>query len=395
MTLIEHGATVDMPAPGKEHRGQTALHIAAGRGPLGLVSTLIGCGADPSRGTADGTLPVEGVSSWYTRDTELARRACTHRAHAPRHMHCANSRAHAHTRTCTCTCMCMHVRGACVQVRGLLLETLWQRALCAGWLIKLGTERKIWRKRFAVLLAEPTLQLRYYSDAQLSDCRGKLCLTHTSSRISSPAFAPAPTPWPQSQHYPYLQFKTSTSQPASHCSPGPHCGFSRAFYLPPPTSHLPTPYSLSLLPAPCHHPQHDPSVHAGKLDLRGLRAPPQSPSHYPGVPTAFSFDVLTPEQSFVLCAHTEPELQVWLRQLASLVHHRADGASLTYGGLSAAVAETSASSRRTTDLSRSSSLRDSSIGPAAPALHLPGATLSRPPRFPGAGAPSAAADEGS
>lgn len=254
MTLIEHGATVDMPAPGKEHRGQTALHIAAGRGPLGLVSTLIGCGADPSRGTADGTLPVEGVSSWYTRDTELARRACTHRAHAPWHMHCANSRAHAHTRTCTCTCMCMHVRGACVQVRGLLLETLWQRALCAGWLIKLGTERKIWRKRFAVLLAEPTLQLRYYSDAQLSDCRGKLCLTHTSSRISSPAFAPAPTPWPQSQHYPYLQFKTSTSQPASHCSPGPHSGFSRAFlpptsHLPPHTSLLPTPHSL--LPTPC------------------------------------------------------------------------------------------------------------------------------------------------
>ena len=82
MTLIEHGATVDLPAPGKEHRGQTALHIAAGRGPLGLVSTLIGCGADPARGTADGTLPVEGVSSWYTRDTELARRTCTHRAHA-------------------------------------------------------------------------------------------------------------------------------------------------------------------------------------------------------------------------------------------------------------------------------------------------------------------------
>ena len=168
----------------------------------------------------------------------------------------------------------------------------------------------------------------------------------------------------------------------------------------PPTSHLPPPYSLpstpySLLPAPCHHPYHDPSVHAGKLDLRGLRAPPQSPSHYPGVPTAFSFDVPTPEQSFVLCAHTEAELQVWLRQLASLVHHRADSASLTYGGLSAAVAETSASSRRTTDLSRSSSLRDSSIGPGAPALHLPSAASSRPPRFPGAGAPSAAADEGS
>ena len=136
-------------------------------------------------------------------------------------------------------------------------------------------------------------------------------------------------------------------------------------------------------------------MHAGKLDLRGLRAPPQSPSHYPGVPTAFSFDVLTPEQSFVLCAHTEAELQVWLRQLASLVHHRADSASLTYGGLSAAVAETSASSRRTTDLSRSSSLRDSSIGPGAPALHLPSAASSRPPRFHGAGAPSTAADEGS
>ena len=46
-----------------------------------------------------------------------------------------------------------------VQVRGLLLETLGQRALCAGWLIKLGTERKNWRKRFAVLLAEPTNHL--------------------------------------------------------------------------------------------------------------------------------------------------------------------------------------------------------------------------------------------
>ena len=395
MTLIEHGATVDLPAPGKEHRGQTALHIAAGRGPLGLVSTLIGCGADPSRGTADGTLPVEGVSSWYTRDTELARRTCTHRAHAlctctaPVH-------AHAHIRTCTCTCTCtcmhvtcMHVRGACVQVRGLLLETLWQRALCAGWLIKLGTERKNWRKRFAVLLAEPTLQLRYYSDAQLSDCRGKLCLTHTSSRISSPAFAPAPTPWPPTLPVPPLL----SQHPAAHQDLTVDSPVLSTSHLPPPSSLLPTPYSL--LPAPCHHPQHDPSVHAGKLDLRGLRAPPQSPSHYPGVPTRFSFDVRTPEQSFVLCAHTEVELQVWLRQLASLVHHRADGASLTYGGLSAAVAETSASSRRTTDLNRTSSSRDSSIGPGAPALHLPTAASSRPPRFHGAGAPSTAADQGS
>ena len=73
-----------------------------------------------------------------------------------------------------------------VQVRGLLLETLGQRALCAGWLIKLGTERKNWRKRFAVLLAEPTMQLRYYSDAQLSDCRGKLRPLHTSSRLRVP-----------------------------------------------------------------------------------------------------------------------------------------------------------------------------------------------------------------
>ena len=77
-----------------------------------------------------------------------------------------------------------HTRvAAYVQVRGLLLETLWQRALCTGWLTKLGSERKNWRKRFAVLLGEPTLQLRYYSDAKLSDCRGKLCLLHTSSRL--------------------------------------------------------------------------------------------------------------------------------------------------------------------------------------------------------------------
>ena len=191
-----------------------------------------------------------------------------------------------------------------MQVRGLLLETLWQRALCAGWLIKLGTERKNWRKRFAVLLAEPTLQLRYYSDAQLADFRGK-------------------------------------------------------------------------------------------LDLRGLRAPPQSPSHYPGVPTDFSFDVRTPNQSFVLCAHTEAELQVWLRQLTSLVLRSAGSASVTYGGLSAAVAETSASSRRMTDLSRSSSSRDSSVAPGAPALlHLPTAASSRL-RLHGAAAPSAAAEESS
>ena len=88
MTLIEHGATVDMAAPGKEFRGQTALHIAAGRGPLGLVSTLIGCGADPSRGAADGTLPVEAVSSWSTRDAEQARGLCMHRTRTV-HMHCA------------------------------------------------------------------------------------------------------------------------------------------------------------------------------------------------------------------------------------------------------------------------------------------------------------------
>ena len=88
MVLIEHGATVDTPAPGKEFRGQTAPHIAAGRGPLGLVSTLIGCGADPSRGAADGTLPVEAVSSWSTRDAEQARGLCVLRTRTV-HMHCA------------------------------------------------------------------------------------------------------------------------------------------------------------------------------------------------------------------------------------------------------------------------------------------------------------------
>ena len=91
------------------------------------------------------------------------------------HMHCARGVFLGARLVCTAHCAA-HERVAYVQVRGLLLETLWQRALCAGWLVKLGTERKNWRKRFAVLLAEPTLQLRYYSDAQLSDFRGKLCL---------------------------------------------------------------------------------------------------------------------------------------------------------------------------------------------------------------------------
>lgn len=113
------------------------------------------------------------------------------------------------------------------------------------------------------------------------------------------------------------------------------------------------------------------------------------------MPTDFSFDVRTPNQSFVLCAHTEAELQVWLRQLTSLVPRSAGSASITYGGLSAAVAETSASSRRTTDLSRSSSSRDSSVTPGAPALmHLPTAASSRL-RLQGAAAPSAAAEESS
>ena len=103
-----------------------------------------------------------------------------------------------------------------VQVRGLLLETLGQRALCAGWLIKLGTERKNWRKRFAVLLAEPTMQLRYYSDAQLSDCRGKPRPLHTSPR---PLITPYPCsysmtliPTPRLLHlYPSTPVLTTTS----------------------------------------------------------------------------------------------------------------------------------------------------------------------------------------
>ena len=209
MTLIEHGATVDMAAPGKEFRGQTALHIAAGRGPLGLVSTLIGCGADPSRGAADGTLPVEAVSSWSTRDAEQARGLCMHRTRTV-HMHCARGVFLRARLVCTAHCAA-HARDTYGMCR------------CAAC-----SSRPCGSVRSAPVGSSSLApSARTGGSASLCCWPSQLCNCATtvtrSSLISAASYAfshhlpsssctsaPAPTPWPQSQHYPYLHLYTST-----------------------------------------------------------------------------------------------------------------------------------------------------------------------------------------
>ena len=59
-----------------------------------------------------------------------------------------------------------------VPVQRLLRARLREHTILEGWLVKLGSERKKWRRRYLVLLHD---QLRYYSDEV-----GCWCLNLTS-----------------------------------------------------------------------------------------------------------------------------------------------------------------------------------------------------------------------
>ena len=100
-------------SPGAAHRGMTALHLAAKSGPLSLVAMLLGCSANPCQGTEDGTLPLDLVSRLFTRGGS--------------------------------------------EVRTLLRERMGPHILVEGWLTKLGTERKVFRRRYCLLLPEQVI----------------------------------------------------------------------------------------------------------------------------------------------------------------------------------------------------------------------------------------------
>ena len=114
--LLAAGASVSLVAPGRTSNSMTALHYAARAGPQRLVVLLLGSAADPAQGGTDGTLPLDRVS-FLTRDM--------------------------------------------VAVQRLLRTRLREHTILEGWLVKLGSERKKWRRRYCVLLHD---QLRYYSD---------------------------------------------------------------------------------------------------------------------------------------------------------------------------------------------------------------------------------------
>jgi len=102
--LLLANANVNLRAPGKEKRNATALHLAARAGPQPLVEALLRAGADASLGGDHGALPLEMISSWFTREA-----------------------------------------GA---VRGTLRSALSRRVLAEGWVTKLGTERKVYIYKF-------------------------------------------------------------------------------------------------------------------------------------------------------------------------------------------------------------------------------------------------------
>ena len=130
--LLEARATVELPSVGKEANGAAALHFAARAGTVTLVSMLLDAKANPAQAaTGDGALAHESVS-WRTRDGSAVQR--------------------------------------------LLQQELRGQIMIAGWLTKLGSERKTWRARYAILLPD---QLRYYGDENLTDARGRVDLTES------------------------------------------------------------------------------------------------------------------------------------------------------------------------------------------------------------------------
>ncbi len=144
--LLTAGASVSLISPGRATNGMAALHFAARAGPRRLVAMLLESAADPAQAGTDGMLPLDRVS-FLTRDM--------------------------------------------VGVQRLLRTRMRERTTLEGWLIKLGSERKTWRRRYCVLLPD---QLRYYSDEAMSDLRGRVELRETPEHPTSPSAYPnAPT----------------------------------------------------------------------------------------------------------------------------------------------------------------------------------------------------------
>ena len=67
--------------------------------------------------------------------------------------------------------------------RKLLREQMTPHIVAEGWLTKLGTERKVFRKRYCLLLPD---QLRWYADAELYQHKGQLPLVESSVGSTSP-----------------------------------------------------------------------------------------------------------------------------------------------------------------------------------------------------------------
>ena len=125
----------------------STLHFAAKHGPLTMVRLLLEAHADAAQRCDDGTLPLDLVSTLFTRDASA--------------------------------------------IRELLLQRLREATRLQGWLTKLGGERKTWRRRFCLLLPD---QLRFYSDEAMSDLRGRIELRETPEHPTSPSAYPnAPT----------------------------------------------------------------------------------------------------------------------------------------------------------------------------------------------------------
>ena len=129
--LLQSGAEINRVSPS----GVTALHCAARAGPKHLVKALLDAKADVMAAHAsEGTLPVDCISNFRTQEAW--------------------------------------------GVHELLCNSTFLAAPIAGWLTKLGGERKTWKPRYCVLTScsPSTGQLRYYADETMSYLHGAVDL---------------------------------------------------------------------------------------------------------------------------------------------------------------------------------------------------------------------------
>ena len=105
------------------------------------MTLLLDAAADPTQAATDGMLPLD-CASFLTRDQTA--------------------------------------------VTKLLRARTLERASLEGGLVKLGSERKTWRRRYCVLLPG---QLRYYGDEALTDHRGRMDLSALRAAIPRPRAA--------------------------------------------------------------------------------------------------------------------------------------------------------------------------------------------------------------